>query len=993
MGDPGQKYKIKLSSGRILGPIDLHRIALLISKNQVVGNEVAREYPQGDWKEIQKIPELAELLLSHLSGKKSELPEKNEVGLDSTRVFASDSKVVPAPPKQATTVTKLPDLQTIAATSGLAVQQAETDQEDDHTVVEQAESSIELDDQEKTKVATNEEEQKIEVDHLPEFPTGLPKISQEKTVVFQRSTAGGRLPGKPRKKWFDYVKVLIVGLGLGLSLFELVLEEPKKKAPIVFTSIRPKLPAFIEGKSDPKMSQKLYAQAMQNYIADTVVGYRSAASKLLLAASYDVSNVKALAMLASCYLNLIDSSNKDENYFSVISKLIQMSRAKGLELAETVIADVEFYITVNKAEAAQNRIIEYTKVHQSFGPEMFFYLAYAFYSRGDAQSASRYANQIPDNKVYSPKIFYLRGLIAEKLGDTDAALLEYNKAVKLNKMHAKSHLRIAELMNARVALKDAAPHLEFIVTHSNLIPPKELARAYYLHALLYELFEKWDLALGDVERAVRLDKDNHDYLLEMYTLRTKVGESVKSVQKEARMYFFLGEGEKLLKDGKYHDALSQFLQARQANMNSYIPLVKIGDMFSRLHETGNARLNYKLAAEKAPNNIDVWSKYINVLIQCFEWEEAQKAMNKFRKLPVSQSAIDKAAGDMYARQGRHQEAQMFYKKAMARDSIDVDVYIAYAKSLFATKNYRDAPFFYALALRFDPFNADAIIGTAKCIANSESIERGIVMLQDELQKGGVSRAELLSAIAELQIQRGEWEMARQFVDEAVAANSEYAYPWKLQAQIYMNQDGTVKGALDKALDAYKSYSDRNTSDPSGYLERYRIFIKKTEFEKAKDELTRIYVLYPKYPNLHYYWGLLYSVQGNHRAAVKEFEIELKNNPDNVHTLLAFGKELLEVEDVRRGLDQFNRAMQLAPTLPEPKHMSGWANYLLKNFQGAVALYNSALVYDKGNPLIYKRMGMAYRDMGDASSASSMFQKYIEMEPDASDRKEFERYIH
>ena len=33
-------------------------------------------------------------------------------------------------------------------------------------------------------------------------------------------------------------------------------------------------------------------------------------------------------MLASSYINLIDSSNKDENYFSVISKLIEMSRAK-----------------------------------------------------------------------------------------------------------------------------------------------------------------------------------------------------------------------------------------------------------------------------------------------------------------------------------------------------------------------------------------------------------------------------------------------------------------------------------------------------------------------------------------------------------------------------------------------------------------------------------------------------------------------------------------
>ena len=58
-------------------------------------------------------------------------------------------------------------------------------------------------------------------------------------------------------------------------------------------------------------------------------------------------------MLASTYLNLIDSSNKDENYFSVISKLIDMTRAKSMDLTETVIADVEFFVTVNKAEAAR----------------------------------------------------------------------------------------------------------------------------------------------------------------------------------------------------------------------------------------------------------------------------------------------------------------------------------------------------------------------------------------------------------------------------------------------------------------------------------------------------------------------------------------------------------------------------------------------------------------------------------------------------------------
>ena len=54
----------------------------------------------------------------------------------------------------------------------------------------------------------------------------------------------------------------------------------------------------------------------------------------------------------------------------------------------------------------------------------------------------------------------------------------------------------------------------------------------------------------------------------------------------------------------------------------------------------------------------IWSKYINILIQSYEWDDAEKAMAKFRNLPVSQSAIDKAAGDMYARRGRHIEAQL-----------------------------------------------------------------------------------------------------------------------------------------------------------------------------------------------------------------------------------------------------------------------------------------------------------------------------------------------
>ena len=49
---------------------------------------------------------------------------------------------------------------------------------------------------------------------------------------------------------------------------------------------------------------------------------------------------------------------------------------------------------------------------------------------------------------------------------------------------------------------------------------------------------------------------------------------------------------------------------------------------------------------------------------------------------------------------------------------------------------------------------NAIIGTARAVAETDSIEKAIITLEDELLKLGGSRAELITAIAELQLKKG-----------------------------------------------------------------------------------------------------------------------------------------------------------------------------------------------------------------------------------------------
>lgn len=1006
----GPSFKIKLSSGRILGPLDLERVKALILSKHIVGNEQAREHPTGEWMPIQSVPALAALLLAYIEGK---LDAQSAIRVDSPGdVHLGSTQILPGAQPTVSVAGTLPKIPEEGPT------RTQADEDGGKTLVVTRDSllgpsgPVELDAappqaQQESPLAHEVEEEKTRVvdssvplpvpssGFEPMEPTPQRKISEEKTIWLEVPPDSTRAIQQPVDKKKEMKKWVQTGVVFGVLL--LILEElfapPVNQKDIRrgFIPIRPKLPSFVGANPDPGQSKALYSEGMKHYVQDTAIGYRNATSKFLQSATLDNTNTKALAMLASCYLNLIDSSNKDENYFTVITKLIEMSRAKDIDLPETVIADVEFFITVNRAEAAQNRIVEYTKIHQKFGVEMFYYLALAFYSRGDYKNAASYMSQIPDQKVFSAKIFYLHGQIAEKLSDFDSATNAFAKAVKFNSNHARSRLKLAQLADQRGALKQAQSHLEFIVSKPELLSPPELAEGYYLHAKLMNMLGKTEIALGDIEKSVKLDPNNHDYRLQLYLSRAKAGESVEKLRRQARMYFYLSEGEKLFREGNHQEALMSFIMAREANPDSTLPLVRIGDAFMYLRDLVNARMNYKKAAEKEQKNIEIWTKYIDVLIQSFEWEEAQIAMDRFKNLPVNQSAIDKAAGDMYAKQNRHTEAQTFYRKAMAREYIDPTVYISYAKSLMATKNFKDAIFFYALALRFDPLNIEALLGTSKAIAGAESIDRGISMLQDELQKGGNAQAEILCGMAELNIQKGEWDQAERNVKQALILNPNYAYSYKLQAQIFLNKNNTQE-ILERALLAYQTYSDMNPSDPSGYLERYKIFIRKGEYERAGEELNRIFGLYPKYPNLQYYRGALYGVMGNHKAAVEEFKKEMKNNPTNIPTMIALGKELIEIGEHREALELFNRAIQLAPRAAEPKHLAGYTNYLIKNYPAAMALLTAALAIDKGNSLIYKRLGMIYRDTGDARNAAFYFKKYLEMEPDAPDKSEYQRYL-
>jgi tetratricopeptide (TPR) repeat protein len=719
-----------------------------------------------------------------------------------------------------------------------------------------------------------------------------PKELTAKEEKIPRNTVKGRLKSRfkltvPKKSFLIMIMLFLVGYEMFVEDED---QEKKARPEVVMVPVRPQLPSGGANKVDPEASVKIYNEGLKPYLEDTVQGYRRAVDIFQLSLRYDPQNVKALAMLASSYLNLIDSSNKDENTFSVINKLIELSRLKQLDLVETLMAEVEFLAASRRYDAAIQKLIDYSKVSGKFDPILYYYLGWLYSQKGEYGNAMKYLNLIPASALPMPRLYYLRGSLHEENKEYDEGVAEYRRALNINPKHARSILGLVRTAEKKGELKQVVRYVEFLVGNPSYQSPSEYISALIYRSKLALLFQQPDEAIFSLERAIRIDPKNENLRLEYYTLLSSSGKESK-YKSLAQMYALVLDGERSLKAGKIHEAQAVLLQAQDTFSKSTVPFEKMGDLFYQTGEYERAQSNYKHALEINPKAGEVAVKLIDALIHNHEWDEAQKYLAKYRSHPMLKSSIDRLAGDLAYNQANYTQAVQFYRKAMARDTIDTEVYSSYANALRELDQCKDAQFFYSIAQRLDPFNYNAILGAARCLLKTDNVDTAVGRIQEELSRLPKARADLLDGIAEIYSSAHEDDKALQFTQQAKDIDPDYPETYRIEGTIYLRQMLTKKELKKKALEAFKGYSDRKPADPMGYLQRFEIFLKDSNFEAGAEELNRVFEVSPRYPELHYRRSQMYSRMGRTKDAMNELEQELKINPRLVKALVEQGNIL------------------------------------------------------------------------------------------------------
>src|SRR6185437_7637226 len=106
MSAPGKQYKVRLASGRVLGPLDLEQIRAFIRKGQITGVEIAREHPDGEWLDINLFDPIAAMLIGKAEGKLTRMdirkiqPQSSFPDQGATHILSGTTATLPLPPDE-----------------------------------------------------------------------------------------------------------------------------------------------------------------------------------------------------------------------------------------------------------------------------------------------------------------------------------------------------------------------------------------------------------------------------------------------------------------------------------------------------------------------------------------------------------------------------------------------------------------------------------------------------------------------------------------------------------------------------------------------------------------------------------------------------------------------------------------------------------------------------------------------------------------------------
>ena len=291
-------------------------------------------------------------------------------------------------------------------------------------------------------------------------------------------------------------------------------------------------------------------------------------------------------------------------------------------------------------------------------------------------------------------------------------------------------------------------------------------------------------------------------------------------------------------------------------------------------------------------------------------------------------------------------------------------------------------------------------------------DRAYAKASDTLRAGlaldpGMSTAQALLGLSDAKLGRNE--EAKKELDAALAAN-----PADDRVELALAHLLVATGNEEEGLGHLRRYLARNPKDQQAWYLLGKTYLKLSEqslaqinainpnsvtaheiageidesmhnYDGALAEYNKAVQLAPDQPGTHYHVGNAFWLEGKWEPAQKEFQAELRNDPENCTTAWKLGNSLLAEDGAPAdALPPLDRAVAACPGLMQAR--VDRANALIKLDQPAKAV-DDLLLAEKDTPRepsIHFLLAKAYKLLGKMTEAKSEMETFGQLQREASE---------
>jgi tetratricopeptide (TPR) repeat protein len=301
---------------------------------------------------------------------------------------------------------------------------------------------------------------------------------------------------------------------------------------------------------------------------------------------------------------------------------------------------------------------------------MMLFVGFVFIACAPSQTTKESAQTSEEKKLAAEQAYSI-GYEYLKQGNYDAAITNFNEAIKLDPQYYSAYIALAQTYRAKRDIVTA----ESLYNQAKKIDPKD-SRSYEGIATLYFLdYRDYDKAIAEFQRGLQVDPTNVDILNGLAASYIKKKDYDKAIQyynkglqyEPENVEAMFGIANVYMEKGESDKAIS-YLQELIVKKPKNIDVRKrFAETLIDLKRYDEAVEQYRFLIEQEPDNYNYHLQLGSVYQQQKKYNGAETAFTEAHRLAPNNSLPLFYLADLMIRRGKYTAAEQYVNEALALD--------------------------------------------------------------------------------------------------------------------------------------------------------------------------------------------------------------------------------------------------------------------------------------------------------------------------------------